>query len=86
MAVRAFACGGIDGVSTAQIESLRNAAASERTAAESASLPRVRERHFRAADAWEAMADHAERTVQLAEVNAEGKVKQAYQRRDLPQD
>jgi hypothetical protein len=80
VAARAFACGGINGVSTAQIESLRNAAASERTAAEGASLPRVRERHLRAAEAWDAMAEHAEVTEERSKTNAEGYVKYAYQR------
>jgi len=32
------------------------------------------------------MANHAERTVQLAEANAEGKVKQTYLRRDVLQN
>jgi hypothetical protein len=69
-------------VSTPQIEGYRAAAAGERLAADEANLPHVRDRHLRSAEAWEAMADHAERTVQLAEANAEGKVKQTYQRRD----
>lgn len=72
-------------MSTSQIEGYRTAAAGERSAADEANLPQVRDRHLRSAEAWQAMADHAERTVQLAEANAEGKVKQTYQRRDVPQ-
>lgn len=66
-------------MSTPQIESLRTAAASERSAAEEALLPRVRERHLRAAEAWEAMAKHAEIAEERSKTNAEGHVKYAYQ-------
>lgn len=65
---------------TSQIETLRHAAASERSAAKGALLPRVRERHLRAAEAWEAMAEHAEVTEELAKTNAEGYVRYGYQR------
>jgi hypothetical protein len=68
-------------VSTPQIESLRNAAANERSAAEGALLPRVRERHLRAAEAWDAMAEHAEATEERSKTNAEGYVKYAYQKK-----
>lgn len=72
-------------MSNPQIKGFRATAAGERAAAGEATLPHVRDRHLRSAEAWEAMADHAERTVQLAEANAVGKVKQTYQRRDAPQ-
>ena len=67
-------------MSTPQIESLRNASANERAAAEGALLPRVRERHLRAAEAWDAMAEHAEVAEERSKTNAEGYVKYAYQR------
>lgn len=67
-------------MSTPQIETLRSAAATERAAAGSAALPRVRERHLRAAEAWDAMAEHAEATEERSKTNAEGYVKYAYQR------
>lgn len=68
-------------MSTSQIESLRNAAANERAAAEGALLPRVRERHLRAAEAWDAMVEQAEVTEERSKTNAEGYVKYAYQKK-----
>ena len=73
-------------MSTPQVDGYRATAAAERVAADEATLPHVRDRHLRSAEAWEAMANHAERTVQLAEANAEGKVKQTYLRRDVLQN
>lgn len=68
-------------MSVSQTESFRNAAASERLEAERSSLPHVRARHLRSAEAWDAMAAHGELTEHLAQVNAAGRVKYAYQRR-----
>ena len=68
-------------MSASQSESLRNNAAAERVAADNAILPRVRDRHLRAAEAWDAMAEHIEVTDERSKTNAEGYVKYAYQQR-----
>jgi hypothetical protein len=67
-------------MNVSQTDSFRNAAASERSEAARSSLPLVRERHLRSAEAWDAMAAQGELTERLAEANAEGRVKYAYQR------
>lgn len=64
-----------------QTESYRHAAAHERSEAERSTLPLVRERHLRSADAWDAMASQGEMTERLAQANAENQIKQPYQRR-----
>jgi hypothetical protein len=68
-------------MSLSQTESYRNAAAHERSEAELSTLPLVRERHMRSAEAWDAMASQGEMTERLAQANAENRVKQPYQRR-----
>ena len=68
-------------MSTPQIEALRRTANAERLAAASAALPLVRDRHLRAAEAWDAMAEHAEVTEERSKTNAEGYVKYAYQQK-----
>jgi hypothetical protein len=67
-------------MSLSQTESYRNAAAQERSEAEGATLPLVRERHMRSAEAWDAMASQGEMTERLTQANAENRVK-PYQRR-----
>lgn len=64
-----------------QTEAFRNAAAHERSEAERSSLPLVRARHLRSAEAFDAMADQGELTERLAQRNAEGRVAQPYNRR-----
>jgi hypothetical protein len=64
-----------------QTESYRNAAAHERSEAARSTLPLVRERHLRSAEAWDAIASQGEMTERLAQANAENRVKQPYQRR-----
>lgn len=64
-----------------QTESYRNAATLKRSAAEQTPLPRVRERHLRSAEAWDAMASQGELTERLAQANSENRIKQPYQRR-----
>jgi hypothetical protein len=68
-------------MSLSQTESYRNAAAQERSEAERTTLPLVRERHIRSAEAWDVMASQGEMTERLAQANAENRVKQPYQRR-----
>lgn len=68
-------------MSTPQIEALRIFAAKERSAADGAELPLVRDRHLRAAEAWDAMAEHAEVTEERSKTNAEGYVKYGYQQK-----
>lgn len=68
-------------MNVSQTESFRNAAANERSEAERSSLPRVRTRHLRSAEAWESMAARGELTERLAQANAEGREKYAYHRR-----
>lgn len=70
-------------MSSSQIEQMRDAAASERLEATRTTLPLVRARHLRAAEAWDVMVEHAERTERLTAANADGKVKYAYQRQQL---
>jgi hypothetical protein len=68
-------------MNASQTESYRNAAAHERSEAERSLLPRVRERHLRSAEAWDAIASQGELTERLAQANAENRLKQPYQRR-----
>jgi hypothetical protein len=68
-------------MNNSQIESYRNAAAYERSEAERSTLPLVRERHLRSAEAWDAIASQGEVTERLAQANAVNRVKQPYQRR-----
>ena len=68
-------------MNNSQIESYRNAAAHERSEAERSTLPLVRERHLRSAEACDAIASQGEMTERLAQANAENRVKQPYQRR-----
>jgi len=70
-------------MNVSQTESFRNAAAHERSEAERSSLPLVRARHLRSAEAFDAMADQGEMTERMTQVNAEGRVKYGYQRRSL---
>jgi hypothetical protein len=67
-------------MNVSQTESLRNAAAHERSEAEWSTLPLVRERHLRSAEAWDAIAAQGELTERLTEANAEGRAKYPYQR------
>jgi hypothetical protein len=55
-------------------------ATEERVAADVATLPRVRDRHLRAAEAWDTMAEHVELTDERSKTSAEGYVKSAYQK------
>jgi hypothetical protein len=66
-----------------QTESFRNAATNERSEAARSTLPLVRERHLRSAEAWDAMATMGEMTERLTQANAEGRVKQPYQRQQV---
>jgi len=68
-------------MNASQTESYRNAAAHERSEAERSLLPRVRERHLRSAEAWDAIASQGELTERLAQANAENRINQPYQRR-----
>lgn len=63
-----------------QTEAYRNAAAQERSEAQRSTLPLVRQRHLRSAEAWDAMASQGEMTERLAQANADNRVKQPYQR------
>jgi hypothetical protein len=67
-------------MSSATINTYRTAAAAERLAAARSSLPRVAERHLRAAEAWDVLADQAEFIDNLTKANAKGDAKYAYQR------
>jgi len=62
-------------MNVSQTEAFRNAAAHERSEAEASSLPLVRARHLRSAEAFDAMADQGELTERLAQRNAEGRAK-----------
>jgi len=66
-------------MSAAQTQSFRATAANERSKAALSTLPLVRERHLRSAEAWDAMASQAELIDHLTEANAEGRIKYAYQ-------
>lgn len=67
-------------MAVSQTESLRVTAANERSKAEQSTLPLVRERYLRSAEAWDAMASQAELIDRLNEANSEGRIKYAYQR------
>lgn len=57
------------------IEALQNAAVTEKAPADNAALPRVRERHPRAAEAWDAMAEVAQETEVRSKTNAQCHIK-----------